>query len=67
MSDLWTVRDVANYLGIAATTVYAYRRDGRLPEATMVGRTPTWPARQIIEWDKNRPGRGAGGGRPKKS
>lgn len=64
--SLWTVAEVADYLGIAATTVYAYRRDGRLPEATMVGRTPTWTPEQIIEWSKTRPGQGVGGGRPSK-
>lgn len=65
MSDArWTAAQVAEHLGVAVTTVYAYRRDGILPPATMVGRTPTWTPEQIIEWSKTRPGQGVGGGRP---
>lgn len=63
-AETLTVTGVAACLGVKEATVYAYRRDGILPEATMVGRTPTWDRRTIEEWMKARPGRGAGGGRP---
>ena len=59
MSDVLTVAQVAEYLGLSIRTVETYRADGRLPEATMVGRTPTWTRAQIDAWQANRPGRGA--------
>ena len=59
MSDVLTVAQVAKHLGLSVRTVEAYRRDGRLPEATMVGRTPTWTRAQIDQWMTNRPGQGA--------
>ena len=58
MSDLLTVAQVAEHLGLSVRTVEAYRADGRLPEATMVGRTPTWTREQIDEWQAERPGPG---------
>ena len=59
MSDVLTVAQVAKHLGLSVRTVEAYRRDGRLPEATMVGRTPTWTRAQTDQWMTNRPGQGA--------
>jgi excisionase family DNA binding protein len=59
VSDLLTVAQVAEHLGLSVRTVEAYRRDGRLPEATMVGRTPTWTREQIDQWQATRPGQGA--------
>ena len=59
MSDVLTVAQVAEYLGLSVRTVETYRADGRLPEPTMVGRTPTWTREQIDQWQANRPGRGA--------
>ena len=59
MSDPLTVAQVAEYLGLSVRTVETYRADGRLPEPTMVGRTPTWTRAQIDQWQANRPGRGA--------
>ena len=46
-ATVMTVAQVAEHLGLSVRTVEAYRRDGRLPEATMVGRTPTWTRAQI--------------------
>lgn len=64
--QLLTAAEVADRLGIAVSTVYAYRRDGKLTPTQMVGRTPVWTVgdldRQRAQW----PGRGAGGGRPRK-
>lgn len=59
VSDVLTVAQVAEYLGLSVRTVETYRADGRLPEPTMVGRTPTWTREQIDQWQANRPGRGA--------
>ena len=59
MSDVLTVAQVAEYLGLSVRTVETYRADGRMPEPTMVGRTPTWTREQIDQWQANRPGRGA--------
>ena len=47
MSDPLTVAQVAEYLGLSVRTVETYRVDGRMPEATMIGRTPTWTRAQI--------------------
>ncbi len=54
-----TVAQVAEYLGLSVRTVQTYRTDGRMPPATMIGRTPTWTRAQIDQWQSNRPGRGA--------
>ena len=54
-----TVAQVAEHLGLSVRTVETYRADGRMPEPTMVGRTPTWTRAQIDQWQANRPGRGA--------
>lgn len=59
VTDVLTVAQVAEYLGLSVRTVETYRADGRLPEPTMVGRTPTWTREQIDQWQANRPGRGA--------
>ena len=58
-AGVMTVRQVASHLGLSVRTVQDYRLDGRLPEPTMVGRTPTWTRAQIDAWQANRPGRGA--------
>lgn len=58
-TGVMTVRQVASHLGLSVRTVQDYRLDGRLPEPTMVGRTPTWTREQIDAWQANRPGRGA--------
>ena len=50
MTDILTVAQVAEYLGLSIRTVETYRADGRLPEATMVWRTPTWTRAQIDAW-----------------
>ena len=59
MSDPLTVAQVAEYLGLSVRTVETYRVDGRMPEATMIGRTPTWTRAQIDQWQATRPGQGA--------
>ncbi|HMT51185.1 MAG TPA: helix-turn-helix domain-containing protein [Dietzia sp.] len=61
--DRLTVPQVAQHLGLSVRTVQDYRLDGRLPEPTMIGRTPTWTREQIDEWQDNRPGSGRWGKR----
>ncbi|MBW3077703.1 hypothetical protein [Bifidobacterium simiiventris] len=57
------VTDVANRLGIAKSAVSAYK----LPEPdAMIGKTRGWSIETIDQWNANRPGRGVGGGRPRK-
>ena len=77
--EIVTMEWIAQDLGVPLSTVWTYharakrnRRDGTprpgdLPPATMVGRTPTWTPAQYATWKANRPGQGAGGGRPRKS
>lgn len=61
----WTYAEVAAHLGVAVSTLYGYRRDGRLPEPDgHLGRTPWWQPETIEQWQAQRPGRGVGGGRP---
>lgn len=57
------VTDIAKRLGISAAAVSAYR----LPEPdASIGRTRGWKAETIDAWNAARPGRGVGGGRPRK-
>lgn len=57
------VTDVAQRLGIVKSAVSAYK----LPEPdAMIGRTRGWLPETIDEWNASRPGRGVGGGRPRK-
>ncbi|GII88255.1 hypothetical protein Ssi03_62450 [Sphaerisporangium siamense] len=72
-AEWWTTEDVAAYLDVAQTTVWVYRQRGKKGDASglpdedeLVVRTPRWRPNTIIVWAKNRPGRGTGGGRPRK-
>ncbi len=58
----WLAADVAAYLGVTPSTVHSYRHRGQMPEPDeVIGRTPVWSPRRIIEWHDQRPGHG---GRP---
>lgn len=58
-----SVTDVAKKLGIATSAVSVYK----LPEPdVMIGRTRGWLPETIDQWNAQRPGRGVGGGRPRK-
>lgn len=63
-----TAEQVAERVGsITPATWRRYVYAGRAPAPDgYTGRTPTWRASTITEWVKARPGRGAGGGRPRK-
>ena len=58
-AKMMTMADVAAHLNLSLRTVQDYRLDGRMPPATMVGRTPTWTRAQIDQWQATRPGQGA--------
>ena len=63
------VAEAAEYLMVAPATIPAYRRDDpTFPKPdVMLGRSPRWRPATLDAWKASRPGRGAGGGRPRKS
>jgi hypothetical protein len=67
-ADYWTTDDIAAHWGVSKTTVHAYRARGKgelPPQDSTLGRKPLWRPATILNF--RRPGRGAGGGRPKKT
>lgn len=57
--ELLDYQAVADRLGIARTSVEAYRWRGIMPEPDRVmGRSPCWRASTIEDWIAGRPGRG---------
>lgn len=58
-----SVTDVAKRLDISTAAVSAYKLPE--PDAT-IGRTRGWLPDTIDQWNTQRPGRGVGGGRPRK-
>lgn len=55
------IKQVAEYLGVANAAVYD------LPEPDVrIGCTRGWRPETIDRWNAQRPGRGVGGGRPRK-
>ena len=61
-----TRTDVAVHYGITAASVSKAVERGSLPPPDYhVGRTPIWMPETLDAW--TRPGRGAGGGRPRKT
>lgn len=69
-ADEVAARVTAKYPAISITgaTWRRYVYGGRAPAPDgYTGRTPTWRASTVDEWAKTRPGRGAGGGRPRKA
>lgn len=58
-----SVAEVAERIGVKNASAKALR----LPEPdVLVGRTRGWKAETIDAWNAARPGRGVGGGRPRK-
>ena len=58
-----SVTDVSKRLGISTAAVSAYT----LPQPdALIGRTRGWLPETIDQWNAQRPGRGVGGGRPRK-
>lgn len=59
-----SVTDVAKRLDISTAAVSAYK----LPQPdALIGRTRGWLPGTIDQWNAQRPGRGVGGGRPRKN
>ncbi|NYE35380.1 excisionase family DNA binding protein [Nocardioides cavernae] len=48
--ELWTIEDVANYLGVPKQTVYAWRTSGYGPQGFRVGKHVRWRASTVIAW-----------------
>lgn len=63
-----TYKTVRNYHHIAeARRAAGESRPGDMPPpAATFGRSPVWEPKAIDKWISNRPGRGVGGGRPRK-
>ena len=62
------MRAAADRLGIDYATVRRYRAvDSFPPPDVQVGQSPGWTADTLDAWQAQRPGRGAGGGRPRKT
>ncbi|MBT1182098.1 hypothetical protein JS531_09100 [Bifidobacterium sp. CP2] len=59
-----SVTEVAARIGVKNASAAGYN----LPEPdAIIGRTRGWLPETIDEWNRNRPGRGVGGGRPRKN
>ncbi|CAI7974490.1 DNA-binding protein, excisionase family [Frankia sp. Hr75.2] len=53
---LWTVRDLAEYLGVPVNTIYKWRSMREGPPAYKVGRHIRFDRREVDEWlEKQRP------------
>ena len=78
LKDLMTIADIAAAHGLKPSTIGQYHRDAQRrrqqgcpkpgdmpPPTTRIGRSPVW-AKQTHDqwWYHQRPGQGAGGGRP---
>ena len=65
--DRFTTAEVAVLCGWQPRTVAQNVSRGRMPAPSgHFGRTPWWDRAVIVAWLEQRPGRGAGGGRPRK-
>jgi excisionase family DNA binding protein len=49
-SELWTVDQVADYLGVPKQTVYCWRTSGYGPVGFRVGKHLRWRASTVIAW-----------------
>ena len=49
-SELWTIEEVANYLGVPKQTVYCWRTSGYGPQGFRVGKHLRWRAATVIAW-----------------
>lgn len=61
--------EVASRAGVSPRTIASYAARGQMPapsHCSCCGHYPTWPEKEITAWLANRPGRGVGGGRPRK-
>ena len=49
-SELWTIDDVANYLGVPKQTIYSWRHRGYGPKGFRVGKHLRWRSAVVISW-----------------
>ena len=49
-SELWTIDEVAEYLGVPKQTVYCWRTSGYGPAGFRVGKHLRWRASTVIAW-----------------
>ncbi len=49
-SELWTIDDVANYLGVPKQTIYSWRHMGYGPKGFRVGKHLRWRSAVVIAW-----------------
>ncbi len=49
-SELWTIEEVANYLGVPKQTVYCWRTSSYGPQGFRVGKHLRWRADTVIAW-----------------
>ena len=49
-SELWTIDEVADYLGVPKQTVYRWRTSGYGPAGFRVGKHLRWRASTVIAW-----------------
>ena len=65
--DVLDIPAIARRLGVSQATVRSYRARGLMPEpAGRIGASPYWTREAVEAWIASRPGRGVGGGRPRK-
>lgn len=48
--ELWSIEDVANYLGVPKQTIYAWRTTGYGPQGFRVGKHVRWRSSTVITW-----------------
>jgi excisionase family DNA binding protein len=48
--ELWTIDEVADYLGVPKQTVYCWRTSGYGPTGFRVGKHLRWRASTVIAW-----------------
>lgn len=66
IDTLLTLAQVAERLGITYGSACTYRARNDFPAPAMtVGRSSLWSPADVDAWHAARPGRGAGGGRPR--
>lgn len=69
MSNRLSTAAVARMARVTPRTIASYAARGQMPPPSRCeccGHTPTWLRQDIAYWLTTRPGRGVGGGRPRK-
>ena len=59
MEKLWTLKDVANYLGVAYAVACTYSKGGSFPKAIRLPNGkggyshPKWVSSEVVDWVKS--------------